>query len=149
MGYISEILREAPPDLKFLSDIDFIDINRFDPEYFEVGLEKLLRVLHATPPKVKSATSITQKIISVETTTKSLLGPVETTTTSNTVDVTTTIGKGADFNLADATLVGIAEPRVVHKYANSSSSTSVVCGPNLPNLGKSSSTSTPPRAGDR
>merc|ERR1712048_333370 len=130
MGYISEILREAPPDLKFLSDIDFIDINRFDPEYFEVGLEKLLRVLHATPPRAKnSKTTIHQKIISMETTTTSRNGPVETTTTSNTVDVTTTIGKGGDFNLADATLVGIAEPRVVHNYANSSSSTSVVRGP--------------------
>merc|ERR1712217_169112 len=43
--YISELIDEAPSDLKCIGSVDFIDINRSDPEYFQVGIAKIRRVL--------------------------------------------------------------------------------------------------------
>ena len=37
----------APPDLQYLGQTDWIDINRGDTEYFELGLKKIARVLQA------------------------------------------------------------------------------------------------------
>jgi len=46
---IGEILCTAPEDLKSLGNINFIDMNRGDTEYFQVGIKKLLE---ANPKKL-------------------------------------------------------------------------------------------------
>ena len=47
--HIGEILCTAPEDLKSLGNINFIDINRGDTDYFQLGIKKLLE---ANPKKL-------------------------------------------------------------------------------------------------
>ena len=42
---IGNIISQAPPDLKFLADIDFIHLDRSDNEYFDLGVRKIQRVI--------------------------------------------------------------------------------------------------------
>ena len=42
-GRIGELLEMAPDDLRDLGSVDFVDINVTDPEYFTVGVGKILK----------------------------------------------------------------------------------------------------------
>ena len=42
-GRIGEFIKMAPDDLKVIGKIDFVDLNMSDPEYWEVGMQKVLR----------------------------------------------------------------------------------------------------------
>ncbi|KAK3271791.1 hypothetical protein CYMTET_19881, partial [Cymbomonas tetramitiformis] len=45
---IGEFLSGAPQDLKFLGDTDWIDLNRGDKEYWDVGVKKIERIIQRT-----------------------------------------------------------------------------------------------------
>ena len=42
---ISEFLALAPDDMKDLGNVDWVDLNRNDPEYWEVGIKKVIRAI--------------------------------------------------------------------------------------------------------
>ena len=44
---IGTFLSQAPDDLKDIGNIDFVDLNRSDKEYWDVGVNKIVRALTA------------------------------------------------------------------------------------------------------
>lgn len=50
-GRIGELMSLAPEDLQFLADVDFITLDRSDKDYWQVGVDKILKAAgKAAPP---------------------------------------------------------------------------------------------------
>ncbi len=48
---IGEFVNSAPADLKGIGSINFIDINRGDNEYWDVGMQKIVAAVPKTLPR--------------------------------------------------------------------------------------------------